>query len=135
MVLKSISLFNVLSKRMSWLAKRQAILAQNVANIDTPGYKPLDLRPLDFRSLARSAAGRMKMTTTNAGHLTAAGVKAGDRTTVVKAPTTEANISGNEVVLEDEMMKVGQTRMEYELAMTLYRRNVSLLRSAMRGRR
>ena len=135
MVLKSISLFNVLSKRMSWLAKRQAILAQNVANIDTPGYKPLDLRPLDFRSLARSAAGRMKMTTTNAGHLTAAGVKAGDRTTVVKAPTAEANISGNEVVLEDEMMKVGQTRMEYELAMTLYRRNVSLLRSAMRGRR
>lgn len=135
MVLKSISLFNVLSKRMSWLAERQAILAQNVANIDTPGYKPRDLRPLDFRSLARSAAGRMKMTITNAGHLTAAGVKAGDRTTVVKVPTAEANISGNEVVLEDEMLKVGQTRMEYELATTLYRRNVKMLRSAMRGGR
>ena len=134
MDLKSIPLFTVLTKRMSWLAKRQSILAQNVANVDTPGYKPLDLRARDFRSLARSAAGRMKLRTTNAGHLSAAGVRAGDRSTVVKSPTTEATITGNEVVLEDEMIKVGQTRMEYELATTLYRRNINILRMAIRRR-
>lgn len=134
MDLRSIPLFSLLTQRMSWLAKRQSILAQNIANIDTPGYKPLDLSTRDFRSLARSAAGRMKLRTTNAGHLTGAGTEAGGRATVVKSPTTETTITGNAVVLEDEMMKIGQTRMEYELATSLYRRNVSMLRRAIRGR-
>ena len=134
MDLKSIPLFSALTKRMAWLAKRQTILAHNVANIDTPGYKPLDLKEIDFGSLARTAAGRMKMKPTSAGHLTAAGFKAKDSSTVVKSSTSEATMTGNEVVLEDEMIKVGQTRMEYEIATMRYRKNVNMLRSAIRGR-
>ena len=49
MDLSQIPLFAALSKRMSWLADRQAVLAQNVANADTPGYAARDLREPDFR--------------------------------------------------------------------------------------
>ena len=54
MDLTQIPLFEMLTRRMSWLNERQKVLAQNIANADTPHYVPRDLEPLDFESLTRS---------------------------------------------------------------------------------
>ena len=40
-----IDLFDLAEQRLAWADQRQAVLAQNVANANTPGYKPHDLRP------------------------------------------------------------------------------------------
>lgn len=44
MNLKSMPLFGLMGRRMAWLTQRQMVLSQNIANADTPGYKPKDLR-------------------------------------------------------------------------------------------
>src|SRR5690349_5580690 len=49
-------LFSMISQRIGWLSERQKVLAENVANADTPNYKARDLKPQDFAALA-SAAG------------------------------------------------------------------------------
>ena len=133
MDLNSIPLFSLLAERMAWLNKRQSVLAQNVANADTPGYKPRDLKPLDFHELARSAASRVAMAATRPGHI----VPRRDDDDIgeaVRQKNLEATPTGNAVVLEEEMIKVGQTRMEYDLAVSLYRKHVGLIRAVLRGR-
>ena len=133
MDLNSIPLISLLAKRMAWLNERQSVLAQNVANADTPGYQPLDLKPLDFAELARAASGGVRLAATRAGHI-AAGASEGKIGEAVRHKGLETSPSGNAVVLEEEMMKVGQTRMDYDLAVSLYRKNVALIRAALRGR-
>ncbi len=52
MSLTQAPLFKLISARMSWLAQRQVVLGQNLANADTPNYRPKDLREADFARLA-----------------------------------------------------------------------------------
>ncbi len=51
MELDKIALFGLVKKRLAWLAQRQEVLAKNIANADTPGYKPRDLKAFDFKQL------------------------------------------------------------------------------------
>lgn len=53
MDLNKLTLFRMLKGQMGWLNRRQEVLAQNIANADTPGYKPRDLAPLDFQKMLR----------------------------------------------------------------------------------
>ena len=39
-----LDIFQALVRRMQWLGQRQNVLAQNIANTDTPGYRPQDLK-------------------------------------------------------------------------------------------
>lgn len=134
MDLNSIPLMSMLAKRMAWLNQRQSVLAQNVANANTPNYKPRDLKPLDFDSLARGAAAKLTLATTRPGHLRATETMGGASPTM-RRRTLETTPTGNAVSLEEEMMKVGRNRMEYDLAVSLYRKNMALLRAALGGRR
>ncbi len=134
MDLNSIPLMSMLAKRMAWLNQRQSVLAQNVANANTPHFKPRDLKPLDFDSLARDAAARLTLVTTKPGHLRATEAMGGASPTV-RRRTLETSPTGNAVNLEEEMMKIGRNRMEYDLAVALYRKHMALLRVALGGRR
>src|SRR5258708_27191638 len=69
MDLNGIPLFSVISGRMTWLSARQSVLAENVANGDTPNYVARDMKPLDFQTiLAGQGAGGTQLSTTNARH-------------------------------------------------------------------
>ena len=46
-----INLFKALSRKMAWLSDRQEVLAQNIAEANTPGYKAKDIKPADFRDI------------------------------------------------------------------------------------
>lgn len=133
MDLNSIPLISMLTKRMSWLSQRQVVLAQNVANANTPNYRARDLKPLDFGSLARNAAARLTLATTNPGHLQPGG-RSGGKAQMMRQSALETTPSGNTISLEEEMMKVGRTRMDYDLAVTLYRKHVALVKIALGGK-
>ncbi|QNT68118.1 flagellar basal body rod protein FlgB [Defluviicoccus vanus] len=45
------SLFAQMQARLDWLDRRQGVLAQNIANADTPGYRPQDLKAFDSNAL------------------------------------------------------------------------------------
>ncbi len=121
-------LVSAITSKMHWLAERQRILAQNVANSDTTNFKPKDLAPFDFKTTLQQTLVNPSVTHVNhivGGH----GAKAG--TDVVKARTYETLPSGNAVNLETEMMKVSQTGMDYAQMSALLRKWQTMVRIAM----
>jgi flagellar basal-body rod protein FlgB len=124
-------LFSTLRERLSWHEARQRVLAENVANADTPGFRARDLAPFQ-PAAARSAPMAPGLARTNPQHL---GPSARDA-----APDPnrrgpfEIRPQGNAVTLEEEMMKVAQNQMDHQAAVTLYQRSVGLIKTAL-GRR
>ena len=56
MSVADLPLFSVLKSRMRWLEERQKLLAENVANADTPRYRTRDLKQLDFNAELNATA-------------------------------------------------------------------------------
>lgn len=127
------ALFELISGRAAWLAQRQAVLARNVANADTPGFTPFDLEPATPADLRRggSAGPGLTLVRTSPGH--AAGADAGQDSAyqVGTAPSYEVKPAGNGVVLAEQMQKMASTDLDYQLATSLYRRYVGMLRTAL----
>jgi flagellar basal-body rod protein FlgB len=131
MDLSQIKVFKAIDARMRWLTDRQRVLAQNVANADTPGYSARDVAPLDFRSLlSDNHAQQLKMAATSDAHKAAVPRTMGSK---VRADdkSFQSSPTGNSVTLEEEMMKVAETAQDYELMTNLYRKSVGMLRLAM----
>ena len=125
----SIPLFQAMARRMSWLNERQSVLAQNVANADTPGYTGQDLKPMKFRDLLSGKGGRLALTASASSSL--AGTRPADGFSSAATPSPERTLSGNAVNLEGEMMKVAQTTADYQLALDLYRKHIGMLKAAL----
>ncbi len=130
MDLRSIPLFQRIIDRMAWLGQRQEVLAQNIANADTPGYAPRDLKPLAFReALGQTLA--LKPVATDAGHFGANAPGGAQRAALIDGTSHEFSPNGNSVGIEDELMKVAETQMEYQMAANLYRKHLDMIRTAL----
>jgi flagellar basal-body rod protein FlgB len=123
-----IPLIAMLKTRLHWHQTRQKLLAENVANADTPGFQPRDLRAPSFGPKGAAAAG-LAVNRTDRGHLTLATTRAGE--VEIPARRFETTPSGNAVSLEDEMTKVAQNQSDYQLAASLYQKSLQLLRTAV----
>ena len=133
MDLRKIPLFDMMARRLSWLGQRQQVLATNIANADTPHYKPRDLKPLDFAQMASGHMAKLEPAVTNPLHM--ASTNAPDETSAKeksKQPV-ETTISGNAVTLEEELMKANQNATNYELTTNLYRKHLAMFREALRS--
>jgi flagellar basal-body rod protein FlgB len=129
-----IPLFSALSKRMSWLTARQTVLAENVANANTPGYVAKDLKDLSFKSLlagtAQGGTGPLRMAADQSGHI--APSVPNNPAPVVQAANGQS-LDGNGVSIEEQMMKVSTNAADYSLITTLYKQNVSMIKSVLGG--
>lgn len=133
-------IFSMLKARMEMLGARQKVIAQNVANVSTPGYTPRDVDVDKFnRAMANGDVGGgnkrgVAMTTTQPGHI-AAGSRAplADGVSLQKSPDSETTLDGNSVVVEEQMMKLAETRMEFESAVQLYAKGLALIRLAAKS--
>ena len=132
MTISNIPLFSMLRTRMQWHQERQRLLAENVANADTPQFQPRDLAPPKFDP-ARPASAGIGLARTNVAHMAGSGGEA-TRFQSESRGGFNARPSGNAVNLEDEMLKVASNQMDYQAATTLYTRGLGLLRTAI-GRR
>lgn len=134
MNLTKIPLLSNLTARLDFLAARSSTVAQNIANADTPGYVAKDVKKPDFNALTRrvgNAQGALKVS--DPRHLTNAGGSAKVSYRVEAAPDGEASINGNQVSLETQAMKLSETRQDYALASSVYRKGLAMLRLAARG--
>lgn len=123
-------LLATLTGRMAWLNARQQVLAENIANADTPGYVPRDLKQPNFRNLVHSEGVKLAPRATDASHLR--GATGGSRfATQEQKGTYETTLDGNAVVLEEQLMKVTKTAGDYQTATNLYRRYLSMFRTAI----
>jgi flagellar basal-body rod protein FlgB len=130
MDLANLPLFSAITRKMNWLTNRQKVLAENVANVDTPQYKAADLRPLDFRNELAKTEGRLQVVSTDPRHLSGT-VPASEGQAQPLAEAEERDINGNTVSLEDEMMKVSETMADYQLMTSLYKKQIGMLKEAL----
>jgi len=131
MGIDDIPLFSSLRGRLGWLAERQRVVAENVANADTPGYAARDLaRPDDFADALSGARG-LQMARTSASHIPAA-PGAASRYAIEQTPDSETTPDGNSVVVEEQMLRMAESRMEYDAAIGFYQKSLNMLRLASR---
>ncbi|MGH1378222.1 MAG: flagellar basal body rod protein FlgB [Alphaproteobacteria bacterium] len=133
MTIQDIGLFQALSAKMGYLNQRQSIIAQNVANSDTPGYRPKDLVEVDFSTMLKSEMGGTKnvaVATTNEGHLPNANMQMNADAKKQK-DTYEVAPSGNAVIMEEQLMNAGQNNMDYNLMLNVYQKQVGMMRMAL----
>jgi len=115
------------SQRTQWLSARQSLIADNVANANTPAYRATDLQP--FSAVLDST--QVSMVTTNPAHLT----PTQDELTsarVMESDPTDETLSGNSVRLEDEMIKLGDVNRAYSMGTNIKRAIHQMLMSALK---
>jgi flagellar basal-body rod protein FlgB len=125
----SLYLFNIASQHNNWLSTRQTLLASNIANANTPGYKSLDLQP--FEKAMENA--KLQMAATEVGHLKLDPASTMTDMTTGRSASWEIYNSGNNVSLEQELMKTGEVRRAYTLNTNILKSFQRMLASVARG--
>ena len=133
MPISDLPIFSMLRTKMQWHQERQGILAENVANADTPKFQPRDLKPLDFGVDTQGAssgggASNLKLAATDPGHIVGF---AGETTFETRRHKDDTRPAGNSMNLEEGMMKAAQNQMDYQAAVSLYSRSMGLIRTAI----
>jgi flagellar basal-body rod protein FlgB len=132
MAITDIPIFSMLRTRLQYAQDRQRVLAENVANSDTPNYRARDLVAPKFedpRELAPAAVSNVSLTRTEANHIGGLGGNSSFSTEI--KGKYDVRPTGNAVNLEDEMMKVAANQMDYQAATALYTRSLNLIKTAL----
>ena len=135
-----VPLLALLRQDLSFNSERQRVIANNVANANTPGFTAQDLDRAEFEravsdvmSQRRSDNG-LRLRTSRDTHIgmSDSGAAGGRTWTTRDTPDSETTINGNSVVLEEQMVRANETRMRYETALSLYQKSLGLIRTAIR---
>jgi len=131
---QGISLLSALQSRMGWLSDRQKIVAENVANASTPGFKPKDLQPQDFAAMVQGQSGSsgLALAQTNAMDLAPQGTDTTHAQSVI-SPDSETTMDGNSVVLEEQMLKMSDSRMQFQAAVGFYEKSLAMIKMAAKA--
>lgn len=97
-------LFETASRHMQWLSQRQAVTAENIANADTPAYRGKDIAP--FEDALRQTELTLAMTSPR--HMAPDAASPAAYAVRAQRPWDRA-LSGNDVALEQELLKAGET--------------------------
>lgn len=126
------NLMQLMARRMDYLGDRHKVLAQNVANADTPNYRPSDLRQKNFLQAMKEANSRQPLALTHPNHLLPVSPQTKFAVDKEKKPY-ETALDKNGVVLEEQMMKMTQNQSDYTLNAELYNRYTAMAKMALRG--
>lgn len=129
MGITDIPILSMLRSRMEWHQARQRVLAENVANADTPNYRPLDLAPPNFQQALTTRS--VTLVRDNPNHIAADSGDDGFATQ--KEPHYEVRPGGNAVNHEDEMMRVAANQMDFDAVANIYSRSLALIKLAAGG--
>lgn len=119
------SVFQDYYDQMDYLTQRDMIISQNVANADTPGYKPKELKKKG------SGDNSVSLKATNPMHFSVDGSNAGYE--VSDAEILELKPNGNAVTLENELYKKSENSMRLQEATNMYNKSRGMLKTAILG--
>lgn len=140
MTIQDIGLFQGLSAKMDYLNQRQGLIAQNIANADTPDYQAKDLVDTDFSSLlgksasserTRTSIPDVKVRTTDGQHLGMIGSGNTQFKARAKEGTYEVSPSDNSVIIEEQLVSASENMMDYSLMLNVYKKQVGMLKMAI----
>jgi flagellar basal-body rod protein FlgB len=125
MELSGISVFQLASRRLDWLAQRQSVIARNIANADTPDFKARDVEPFSALVDRGRSPGLAR---THPAHITGSMTGTAAR---LANPGWDVSINGNDVVLEEQSLKAAEVAEAFQLATMVYKRGHDLLGLAL----
>jgi flagellar basal-body rod protein FlgB len=123
----NLTLLTLASSLAAHASKRQALVSENVAHADTPGYKARDIA--DFATTLDEGPG-LSARMTRPGHLAFGADPRGFDPRVQTGFGAETP-NGNTVSLEDQMVRAAAVRQEHDLAVGVYAKSLAILRSAV----
>ena len=127
-----LDIFRAISMRMDWLGQRQSVIADNIANSDTPEFMPRDLKQGSFQRALSGSQLSVKPAVSHPQHIVARpGREAADM--AEQRDRYETAPSGNAVILEEQLIKSAKTQADHSMMTRLYKKHMQLLRMAVRG--
>lgn len=126
-------------QQMKHLAQRQRVIAENIANSETPQFKAKEVGAPDFSALlaaqgalnGKPRVGRPRIQITGGmAALGATPVQAGTGI-ISDTDTSETKPDGNNVTIEDQLLKMGQVQADFAAMTNLYRKQMGLLKAAI----
>jgi flagellar basal-body rod protein FlgB len=118
------SMFDLMQQRLEWIGARQQVLAQNIANVDTPSYVAKDITP--FEDMLQGQP--MTMTVTDPADITPTD---DDGPHLIADRTQSRAPDGNAVSMESELVKIADAEQSQALALNLYGKYMSMFREAI----
>ena len=119
-----------LPEQLTLYGQRSTLLASNIANADTPGFKARDI---DFQNIMSSASGaQMTMATTKAGHIAGADGAIGSMDLLYRVPT-QTSLDGNTVNTQVEQAQFTENAVRYQSTLTFLGGKFSGLKLAIKG--
>ncbi len=117
-------------RALSLHSRRAEVLANNIANADTPGYQARDL---DFSKLLKaSAEERIRMNTTHQRHLMAGGMDGNASELMYRVPM-QPSLDGNTVDLQIEQAEYAKNALRFQTSFTFLNSKFKGLSKALRG--
>lgn len=126
--LDQVYLFGLASRRAEWLSNRQTVVSENIANVNTPGFKAKDIKP--FSDVMETT--RLAMAGDNSLHLSDASGRAADIDEATENSWGTVH-SGNSVSLEQEMLKGGEIQRDFSLDTSVVKAFHRFLLTATKG--
>lgn len=129
----AIPLFNLMKVKLNYMSERQSVLAQNIANADTPGYRTMDVPEPDFKKMISGGqeAHKLQMTLTNPMDMRGTAANAGAFQPEPRQTTGEQKPDGNNVVIEEEMSKIALNQADYQKVLDLYTKTIAMFKTAI----
>lgn len=121
---------------MKALSQRQQVIAQNLANSETPGFKARETVAPDFsKLLAAQGEGGAPRVARPQVRISAGMAALGARppaggSIIADGDTGETKPDGNNVVLEEQMLKLGQVQSDFAAVTSIYRKQMGMLKTA-----
>ena len=125
------TLFKMITERMSFMGQRQKVLAQNVANANTPNYQARDLKPLNFKDQVQREIHRVTPVSTQANHLPPVTPSEPFEVQKQKRPY-ETSIDKNGVVLEEQAQKISANAADFSTTTAIYRKYVGMIKMSLK---
>lgn len=120
-------LFDLASAQQHWLAVRQAAVAENIANANTPGYSAKDVAPFDavFHQTA------LQLVSTEPGHISSDPL--GSDAASQDSTPWEVTPSGNSVSMEREMLKANEIGRDYSMNTAIVKAFAQMFTTSVKG--
>ncbi len=123
---EKIDVFQMARAMASHAAFRQNAINQNIANADTPGYAARDV---DSFSETYGSSDAPALRATRSGHIGADLTTRAEMTVRLNAGT--ASPDGNNVSIEDEMVKAVEVKRQHDLALSIYKSSLNIMRASL----
>ena len=123
-MMDDVNILKLASAMARHAAARHELLAQNVANADTPNYKAKDLEPFS------EAFSRLSTQLYENNALSSGSKEAPWRTRLIET-SGASSPNGNSVSIEDQMMRAAEAQQRFDAAATIYKKMTQILRASL----